>query len=258
MTRSSWLLFSFGASALVHVVLGWRLYMARVAPPMPPARETFEVRMVTLPPPVPVAPPPEPPKPEPPKVEVAKPKPRPEPVKAPAPEPPVESPPAPVEPAPPAVTSAPPALLAESGAAVGGIVQIAGAPIGTLVTSAGLLRAELPRPEPLGAGRGTAPTLAKLSDLSRKPRAPALDEALRKNYPAELRRRGTEGQAEVRVVIDPRGHVGEIATVSESAAGFADACKRTLLGSRWSEPLDRDGQPVSTRLTYRCRFQIER
>ena len=51
---------------------------------------------------------------------------------------------------------------------------------------------------------------------------------------------------------------GEIAIVSESAAGFAEACRKTLVGGRWSEPLDRDGQPVSTRLTYRCRFQIER
>ena len=77
-------------------------------------------------------------------------------------------------------------------------------------------------------------------------------------YPAELRRRGTEGQAEVRVVIDPRGRVGEVVVLSESSSGFAEACRKTLAGSRWSEPLDREGQPVSTRLTYRCRFQIER
>jgi hypothetical protein len=61
----------------------------------------------------------------------------------------------------------------------------------------------------------------------------------------------------VRVVIEPRGRVGEIAIVSESAVGFAEACRKTLLGSRWSEPLDREGRPASTRLTYRCRFQIE-
>jgi TonB family protein len=112
-------------------------------------------------------------------------------------------------------------------------------------------------PKPVATAR-PAPPLAKLSDLSRKPRAPSLDAALRDNYPPELRRRGLDGQAEVRVVITPGGRVSEIAVVSESASGFAEACRRTLLGSRWSEPLDRDGRPVSTRLTYRCRFQVER
>jgi hypothetical protein len=52
--------------------------------------------------------------------------------------------------------------------------------------------------------------------------------------------------------------VDEITVVSESAPGFADACRKTLLGSRWSEPLDREGRAVSTRLTYRCRFEVER
>jgi TonB family protein len=146
-------------------------------------------------------------------------------------------------------------LLAESGSSAGGIVQLPGASLGALSVAPPLRSAPpaVASPEP---PRG-AP-LAKLSDLSRKPRAPSLDAALRQNYPLELRRRGTEGQAEVRVVIDRRGRVGEIAVVSESAAGFAEACRRTLVGSRWSEPLDGAGQPVSTRLTYRCRFEIER
>ena len=135
-------------------------------------------------------------------------------------------------------------------------MQLPGARIGALAVHA--LPGPIARPAALAPAAPRAPALAKLSDLSRKPRAPSLDAALRRNYPPELRRRGTEGQAEVRVVIDRFGRVGEIAVVSESAAGFAEACRKTLAGSRWSEPLDRDGQPVSTRLTYRCRFQIER
>jgi periplasmic protein TonB len=244
MASTIW--FSVGASALVHAALGWLLYRAPAVAIVQTARDTFQVRMVALPPAVPEppprlpeSPPPPPPRPRPKPVEVS------EPAGAPAPA---------VEPAPSAPVSAPAALLADSGPSpTGGVVQIAAAAIGARVTTSPLAQMSGP---PTSAPRVSAP-LAKLSDLSRKPRAPSLDAALRQNYPAEMRRRGTAGQAEVRVVIDPQGRVGQIAIVSESAAGFADACRKTLLGSRWSEPIDRDGNPVSTRLTYRCRFQIE-
>jgi TonB family protein len=245
---------SLAASTLAHGVFAWQLQHAPRSEPAAPRRDTFEVRMVSLPPP---PPPPRPAAPEPaPPPAAAPPKPKPKPDPKPAPP---EPPPAmPAEPAPatPEPTSAPSALLAEPGATNAAIVQLAGASLAALSTAA-------PFP-PVAAAHVAAPPsprsapLAKLSDLSRKPRPPSLDAALRQNYPAELRRRGTEGQAEVRVVIDPRGEVGEVAVVSESAAGFADACRRTLVASRWSEPLDREGQAVSTRLTYRCRFEIER
>jgi protein TonB len=248
--RSVWL--ALAASTLAHGAFAWQLARAPRRVPRASARDTFEVRMVSLPP-APTTPPSEPPPPEP---EPPKPKPKPKPEVAP-PKPLPEPPRAATEdPAVPEPSTAAPALLAgsESGSALGTIVQLAGAPIGALATTA----APLLPPAPAASPEPQAARLSKLADLSRKPRAPSLDAALRDNYPAELRRRGTEGQAEVRVVIDPGGRVGDIAVVSETAQGFAEACRRTLLGSRWSEPIDRDGQPVSTRLTYRCRFQIER
>jgi protein TonB len=235
-----------GASALIHAALAWQLYLAPGAPSQPRERDTFRVRMVTLPAPEPeprVSPQPSKPRPKPAAV-----KPRPEP--APAVAEPLR--PARAEPE-PEPASAPGALLAESGTAPGGVVLAPSAPIAAWVT-----QASLPASLPARGPAVPVARLAKLSDLSRKPRAPSLDAALRDNYPAALRRRGTEGQAEVRVVIDPRGRVGQIEIISESAAGFAEACRRTLLGSRWSEPLDQRGNPVSTRLKYRCRFQIER
>jgi protein TonB len=248
---------SLAASTVAHALIAWQLSgTPRERPPR--ERDTFEVRMVALPPPPPPAPeppPPEPPAPAPPPLA-----PKPKHV-AKAAEPPRAAEPPPAEPPPaepaPEPTSAPAALLADTGSGdPGGIVQLPGAAIGAVSKASSPPALEAP-PAPAAPLRASAP-LAKLSDLSRKPKAPPLDAALRENYPAALRRRGTEGQAEVRVVIDPRGRVGEIAIVSESAVGFADACRKTLLGSRWSEPLDRQGQPVSTRLTYRCRFQIER
>jgi len=258
VTRAIWLWMSLAASTAAHALFAWQLAGSPRERRAPRDRDTFEVRMVTLPPPPPPAPEPEPaPAPEPPP---PPPTPKPKPlVKAPEPPPAAEPPPA--EPAAaeavPEPTTAPAALLADTGASAGGgIVQLAGAPIGALAMAAP--PAPVEAAPKAAAPVHVAPPLAKLSDLSRKPKAPPLDAALRQNYPADLRRRGTEGQAEVRVVIDPRGRVGEIAVVSESAAGFAEACRKTLVGSRWSEPLDREGQAVSTRLTYRCRFQIER
>lgn len=257
MTRPSWLWLSLGGSVFTHGVLGWQLSNAPLERHAPPERDTFEVRLLTLPPP---APPPEPEPPLAPPPPVPQPKvtvePKLEAKAAKPPAPPTQASRAPEPAPPPEVTTAPPALLAESGLGAGSIVQLAGASIGALAIASRLPPAP-PAAVP-GASLPRGAPLAKLSDLSRKPRAPSLDAALRQNYPVEQRRRGTEGHAEVRVVIDRLGRVGEILVLSESAPGFADACRKTLLGSRWSEPLDREGQPVSTRLTYRCRFAIEK
>lgn len=254
MTRPTWLWWALAVSTAAHASFAWQLSSSPRVRRAPHDRDTFQVRMVALPPPAAPNPPaPQPPAPKPPPPAAARPKPI---VKAPPPE--LAPPPAPGEPVqtPPAQpTTAPIALLADTGlASVGGVVQLDGAPIVAWSTASPL--AETPR-APAAAAHAPAP-LANLSDLSRKPKAPPLDAALRQNYPAELRRRGTEGQAEVRVVLDARGRVREVAVVSESATGFAEACRKTLIGSRWSEPLDQQGRAVSTRLTYRCRFQIER
>jgi TonB family protein len=256
VTRPTWLWLSLGVSTLAHAAFGWHLSATGAQRRDLPDRDTFDVRMVQLPPPAPPPEPPAPVQPPPAKVEppraTPKPKPRPEPVPPAPPEAVTEPPPS--EPA-PEPTSAPPALLAESMGTGGGIVQMSGASIGALATTSRPAQTE--RVGEVVAAPRSAP-FAKLSDLSRKPRAPSLDAALRQNYPPDLRRRGTEGQAEVRVVIDGGGRVEEIAVLSESAPGFAEACRKTLLGSRWSEPLDHDGRAVSTRLTYRCRFEVER
>ena len=263
MTRPSWIGAPLCASALAHAALGWPLYVAPLAAHEPRALDTFEVRTIELPPEPPAPPPPlpEPPLPEPPAPPhlesrvTPKPSPRvtPKPVlppSEPAP-PPSEPTPPPSEPAPTPLT-APAALLAETvPGALGGIVQLPG----TVGAWAARERAPV---APAPAAPSPASPFTKLSDLSRKPRAPELDAALRDNYPAEQRWRGVEGHAEVQVMIESDGRVGDISVLSESAAGFAEACRRTLRGSAWSEPLGHDGRPVRTRLTYRCRFRIER
>ena len=44
--------------------------------------------------------------------------------------------------------------------------------------------------------------------------------------------------------------------VSATAPAFAEACKRTLADSRWSQPLDREAHPCATDVNYTCRFEL--
>lgn len=245
-------LFAVGASLLVHVAIGVGLRLRPAMKLSAPEVRAFEVRMVPLPPEpeIPVPPPPEPLRVEPPKPRATPPK-------------PAEPPPAPEDSEAPAANApeplpeapAPLALLDSSiQAAVSGVATTT-----TLDSSGGISRgSRAPAPSPPSALASAAPSYTALADLSRKPRPPSLDALLRKNYPDLLRRRGVAGQAVVRAHVTPRGRVARVEVLSESAAGFADACKRTLLGSEWTEPLDRAGNRVATQLTYRCKFQIER
>jgi TonB family protein len=114
------------------------------------------------------------------------------------------------------------------------------------------------RPSPREPERALheGPRLVGLGDLSTRPSPPALDGALQKNYPAEARRRGQGGTASVRIRIDSDGVVRAVYMLDESAAGFGDACRRTLRGSRWSAPRDRAGHAVATEVRYTCRFVV--
>jgi TonB family protein len=96
-----------------------------------------------------------------------------------------------------------------------------------------------------------------LSDLSSRPVPPALDGALRQNYPEEARRRAVGGTASIRARLDPDGILRRVQVQSETFAGFGNACRRTLEGSRWSAPRDRAGRAVATEIRYTCRFQVD-
>jgi protein TonB len=108
-----------------------------------------------------------------------------------------------------------------------------------------------------GGPRLAGPHTLKLADLSQPPRAPLLDGALESNYPTEARKRGLAGNAVLRVRIMPDGRVGDLTVLAESGGGgFGEACRRTLRSSVWSPPLDREARPVSTIVSYTCRFEV--
>ncbi|HVH47879.1 MAG TPA: energy transducer TonB [Labilithrix sp.] len=100
------------------------------------------------------------------------------------------------------------------------------------------------------------PRVVPPSSLARRPRAPGLDTELERQYPIEARRSGISGSAVLRVRILPDGRVGEVHVVSESWTGFGPACERTVRAARWEPPIDREGTPVATEITYTCRFEV--
>jgi hypothetical protein len=107
-----------------------------------------------------------------------------------------------------------------------------------------------------GLDEGTGPRVVGVGDLSRVPEAPDLSAMLERTYPAEARRQGRSGKAVMRARIMPDGALRELAVLSESQPGFGAACRQTLVGSRWTPPLDRQGNAVSTYINYACRFEV--
>jgi outer membrane biosynthesis protein TonB len=114
---------------------------------------------------------------------------------------------------------------------------------------------------PLGPARPQAPAADELSvvgapELRRPPEAPPLDDALARNYPQDERRQGITGTAVIRARIFPDGQARPLQVLSASRPAFAEACRRTIAGSRWSGPLDRQARPCATDISYTCRFEL--
>jgi protein TonB len=103
----------------------------------------------------------------------------------------------------------------------------------------------------------TPPSLVKFNALGTRPAPPPLEGALRRNYPTDARRRALGGSATVRARIEGDGVARSVSFVNETGAGFGEACRRTLAGSRWSPPRDANGRAVSTEVRYTCHFKVD-
>jgi outer membrane biosynthesis protein TonB len=227
------LVFSFG----LHGV-GWQLLPGPASrlPRLPP----MTVELAPPPPTPPVPPPAPPPKPPAPPPEAAPPTPR----KV-------------VHPTPDPVTPPPPIDMAHVSP---GPVALAGVVLSNLGSVQPLSRPAVAT-HPAAAPHASKPvpkvqTWVPVANLSQKPRPPALDRALRNHYPSEHKRSGTPGEASVELTLSEAGTVESAAVTRESAPGFGEACRLTLLPSRWSAPLDQAGRAVKTRVTYRCKFTV--
>ncbi|MFZ1866779.1 MAG: energy transducer TonB [Polyangiales bacterium] len=106
-----------------------------------------------------------------------------------------------------------------------------------------------------GTGSGL---VVDVGDLSKRPVPPPLKPKLEKFYPKKARQEGVEGEAVIRLQIGPDGLPAKIRIVSESPVGyeFGNACAKSLEGEKWQPPISKDGKPVTTRVTFRCGFEI--
>ena len=250
------------ASVLAHVgvfgALGLRAL--RAEPPPLPTTVAFEVH---APPPAPKPPAPKPAPPPAAKREPSRALARVEPA-ARVTEPPSTQPPptAPQEPSPPAAPMDLTGMTLTNQNGTGWASATGDGTSSTRPIRSGPRRATRRSPAPPRADAKPAarskPRVVALGDLSAPPRAPNLNGSLRAHYPAAARREGVGGHAVVRARIAPSGRVASARIVSESYSGFGAACRATLLGSHWSAPLDRHGRPVSTDLSYTCRFRVDR
>ncbi len=121
----------------------------------------------------------------------------------------------------------------------------------------GARSAEVTRSAPSAAPVSAGPAWVAPGDLSVPPVPPALAGLLRANYPEEARQRGLRGSARVRARVDSDGLVRLGHVVSETSPGFGAACRRTVVGSRWSAPRDKNGNAVATEIVYTCHFEVD-
>jgi len=106
-----------------------------------------------------------------------------------------------------------------------------------------------------GTGIGV---VVDVGDLSRQPIPPSLKRKLEKLYPKKARQEGIEGEAVLRLQVAPDGLPAKIRIISENPPGYelGRACVKTLQGERWQPPIDKNGKPVTSPVTYRCGFEI--
>lgn len=144
-----------------------------------------------------------------------------------------------------------------------------GAEVGSGRAREGAIRAGISKPAParrvVVKKPGAAPSkkapepppTIPLASLSKKPVPPDLGGVLKQNYPPDARRQGRAGEAKVQARVEPSGSIGFAKVSFESEDGFGAACRKTLLASKWTAPLDRAGNPVATWVSYRCKFRID-
>jgi TonB family protein len=113
--------------------------------------------------------------------------------------------------------------------------------------------ATVPAPKP----KLVEPEAVPLAALSEKPRPPPLDRVLERHYPPRARSLGQDGEAKVRARVEASGRVRVANVTFESGRGFGSACRAALLESRWTPPLDGQGKPAATWVSYRCKFRVE-
>lgn len=118
---------------------------------------------------------------------------------------------------------------------------------------------KLPDIEPFPGGGGTVPVDPPRTPVMVKARPdPRFSEAFHPAYPPALVREGLEGSVTVRVVIDERGRVVEVALVSATNPVFFEETRRQALKAWRFVPATQDGVAVRSEQTMTVRFRLDR
>ncbi len=110
-----------------------------------------------------------------------------------------------------------------------------------------------------GVVGGTGLKIVAAADLSRKPgilSQQALDDALVRCYPKNAKQQGIEGVARTRIRILANGSNVVLSAVDETYPGFEAACRCAIKGQVFQPPLDRNGNPVATEMSFKCEFAV--
>lgn len=80
---------------------------------------------------------------------------------------------------------------------------------------------------------------------------------LERRYPEEARRDQIEGTVRLMVDVRSSGRVRQVRVLSEPGGGLGQAAVAAIRGLRFRPALDREGQPVDTRIVYTVRYILD-
>ncbi|MCP4676262.1 MAG: energy transducer TonB [Deltaproteobacteria bacterium] len=109
-----------------------------------------------------------------------------------------------------------------------------------------------------GKPGGTGPVYAPvpIKNLSKRPK-PKNGNISMPTYPSKARDEGIEGKVVLQVFISKHGRVTRVRIMQEPGGGLGQAARRSMLGEKWTLPLDKKGRPVATVITYSYRFVLD-
>jgi protein TonB len=262
---------SLAAALLVHGALAGGLGAAEHFGWNRPTHRAEAVEMVIV-----AKPPPPPPPPEVPKVE--EPPPPPPPVAAPVPVPvPVKAPPPKVAPRTPAPPKAPPPEApppapgpeVDDSAAPEIKLDIPASAQGTMTAPQGTSATGVPGGKRGGTGQGpggggaadadgSGPRVASVASVKTMPVVEGdFDHVLLgKDYPADAKRLGIEGQVQVRLLIDDHGRVAQTKLLKGLGYGLDERAVALARKIRFKPAVDTNDAPVATWITWSFNFEL--
>jgi periplasmic protein TonB len=113
-----------------------------------------------------------------------------------------------------------------------------------------------------GPSAGLGPLTEERPDFSPVPQSQLTRQAtligrLERRYPEEARRAQIEGIVRLMVEVRANGRVRQARAISDPGGGLGEAAVEAIRRVRFRPALDREGQPVDTRIVYTVRYILD-